>query len=339
MHSNDGKNGIFFKVSHFILDSWSIGTLFMDIFAIYKSIMNKSDMPKALYPYEELLIEDLNYQNSDSYQKDRQYYFDYFSSVENPIYSHVSGTDILEKAREKKKDPSLRYNNLFSLRTKARNIMFPVDKDFVKKMTDYCSENRIPMQTLILLALRSYLSRVTYNEKTIAFYSVVARRATLQEKRSGGSRVHFFPFITNIDDSENFEEACKKISQRQTGSYRHISIDPLEQLDIMKKVYKLPELGSFSSASLTFQPVKLNINNMKFETKWYGNGASGNPLYITVMDGDGSNGLKFYYEYQTHNISRETINELHNFIVNFIDKGIKDMNTTIGRIKERVYAE
>ncbi|HZJ99894.1 MAG TPA: condensation domain-containing protein, partial [Tissierellaceae bacterium] len=64
MHSFDGKCGIYFVVSHMIMDSWAISTFYKDILSIYEALKNDTEMPKPLYAYEELLMEELNYKNT-----------------------------------------------------------------------------------------------------------------------------------------------------------------------------------------------------------------------------------------------------------------------------------
>lgn len=199
-------------------------------------------------------------------------------------------------------------------------------------MEVYCKDNRVPMQTLVLLAFRSYLSKVNNNESLVTHNTVVAMRATLREKTTGGSRVQFFPFSTNIEPSTKFEDACKIISDKQIEMFRHMAIDPLEITELWKSIYNASELEEYSTASLTFQPVRLTLDNgMHLESKWYGNGSSGLPLYLSVMDGDGSGELKFYYEYQTAVISFETIKS-HNYMIRFIEKGTADKDISIGEL-------
>lgn len=334
MNSYDGKMGIFFKVSHFIMDSWSISMFFKDVFAIYDSIKNDKDMPKTLPKYEDLLIEDLNYRNTETYKKDRRFFEEMFDEDE-PLFSHVNGYTVLEQYRKKKKNPDLRYAEAFSINTKAKVTMHPVPKELVMKMEDYCASNMLPMQSLVLLAYRSYLSKVNKNQEDITINSVIARRGTLKEKNAGGSRVYFFPFRTIFAADTSFKEACQTINEKQTAIFRHSSCDPLEVVGLFREVYKLPDRGNYATSSVTFQPVKLALDQgTKIETRWYGNGTSSQTLYFTVMDGDGSGGLKFYYEHQTAVVKEETIKKLHSFMMEFLEKGITIENITVGELLE-----
>lgn len=296
--SPEATHGIYFVVSHMILDSWGITTFFKDVLAIYSSLINGREMPKALYPYEELLKEELSYKNTPAYEKDKKYFESLFTVENEPVFTHVNGSEVLENYRKKKGDSKLRYASTFSLRTKADNRMLPISKDLVDKMKDYCAENKVSMQSLLLLVYTRYLAKLN-NVDDISMYTVVARRATLREKNTGGTRVHFFPFRTVFERDLTAIDACKNIDQQQSTLYRHANMSPLEVIEISQKLYKLPQDASHTFSSLTFQPVKLSVEGMNLETKWYGNGAASNPIYLTVMDGGLTGELKIYYEYQT----------------------------------------
>ncbi|GKU25880.1 condensation domain-containing protein [Clostridium folliculivorans] len=328
-HSFDGRCGIYFAVSHMILDSWAITTFFKDVLALYDTLINHTDLPKPLYSYEELLIKDLDYKNTETYKKDLEFWKETLN-ISEPIFTDVNGSSVLEKYRTKHKNPNLRYAQIFSLFTKAKNVMLSVPKELVASMEEFCTSNKLPMQSLVLLAYSNYFSKVNNNENDISIHTVVARRGTLREKNSGGTRVHFMPLRIILNGTHTFNGACELISEKQNEIYRHSSISPLEIMDLWHELFNIPQIGTYFSTSLTFQPVKLvSPNGVKIETKWYGNGAAANPLYLTVMDGDGTGSLKFYYEYQTHKISFDTIQKLHAHMLKVFEAGTSNPYITI----------
>lgn len=335
IRSYDGRSGLYFVVSHMIMDSWAITTFFKDVFGIYLSLEEGKDLPKPLKSFEKLLIEDLNYKNTKKYKVDREFWEKEFQKDQEPIYTSVNGYNVLEDFRKKKKDSNLRYLGTINLlRTKAKHAVLTFHKELVEKMEAYCLANRVSMQSLVLLAFRSYFSKVNRREKDIFFHTVIARRGTLAEKNTGGSRVYFMPFRTIFNEDETFKKACEIINEKQTTIYRHSSIDPLEVMSIWKGIYDLPQIGAYSGASVTFQPVKLVLpgQDIKIESKWYGNGAASQDLYLTVMDGDGTGSLKFYYEYLVHKVPLENIEKLHEYMIKAIEAGIANNEITIGEL-------
>lgn len=331
LRTYDGKCGIYFVVSHMIMDSWAITTFFKDVLSIYNAMVNGTEMPKPISSYEQLLIKDLNYRNTAAYKKSREFFEKMFTGDE-PIFTDVNGYSTLEKYRLKKKNPNLRYGSIVSLIfTKADNVMLEIPKELVSKMEAYCAENRITMQSMVLLAIRSYFSKVNRMEKDISFHTVVARRGSLTEKNAGGTRVHFMPFRTIIEDGCTFKEACEITAEKQNEIYRHADMDPLEVMGMWRKAYNVPQIGSYQGAAITFQPVKMESpDGSKIETKWYGNGTASQTIYFTIMDGDGTGSLKLYYEYQTHKVTYETIQKLHSYLLKVLETGTSSDEVTIG---------
>ncbi|RBP66008.1 condensation domain-containing protein [Alkalibaculum bacchi] len=327
--SPEGTHGIYFVVSHMILDSWGITTFFKDIFAIYSSLINGTEMPKPLYPYEKLLIEELNYRNTPAYEKDKAYFQSLFVEENEPIFTHINGSEVLEKYRGKKGNPSLRYASSFNLWSKADNHMLPIDKELVDEMNAYCTDNKISMQSLILLVYTRYVAKVNF-VNDISMHTVVARRGTLREKNTGGTRVHFFPFRTVFEREVTVQDACKSIDQQQSTLYRYANMDPLEVVKISKETYNVPQEATHFFSSLTFQPVKLSVAGMNLDTKWYGNGAYSGGLYLTVMDGGFMGGLKIYYEYQVNIVSLETIQKFHSYMIKALEKCVREKDATVG---------
>lgn len=330
LRAYDGKWGIYFVVSHLIMDSWAITVFFKDVLMIYEALRKGTDMPKPLASYEKLLQQELNYRNTEAYKKARAFFEGFFRDDCQPIFTHVNGSSELERFRKKKKDPNWRWGRVFTLFTKANHTMLPCSTDVVEKMKAYCDAQNLPMQSLVLLAFFCYLAKVNTIEKNVLFHTVVARRATLAEKNTGGSRVHFMPFWLIYEGHETFRELSKIIQEKQMAVFRHAEIDPLEVMGMLKKKYNAGRFDSYATASVTFQPVQLTgPEGVKIETKWYGNGVAAQPFYLTVMDGDGTGGLKFYYEYQTHHISLETVKRLHGYMMKVIEAGIENDEITI----------
>jgi hypothetical protein len=332
MHSYEGRQGIYFAVSHMVMDFWAVAAFFKDILAVYKALIEGTDMPKPLASFEELLKRELDYINTNTYRKDLEYWEKAYEK-EEPLNSHINGPSVLGKYRLKKKNPDLRYAPYFSLLTKAKNIVMEIPKELVGKMESYCADNKLTMQSLVMLAFRSYLSKVNNNQKDICFNTVAARRGTLEEKNTGGCLLRFFMLRTIFEENDTIKKACETINEKQTAIYRHACIDSLEVMGIWRKLYNTSRLGEYAVASLSFQPVKIvPPPGMKLETKWYGNGATQQVIYTTIMDGDGTGSLKVYYEYRIHDVTLETVQKLHAYMMKFFEAATSRDEITIGEL-------
>lgn len=318
-----GNTGIFSVINHIMMDSWAISMFYKDVMDIYNSLANGLPLPKEVKSYESCLIKEIEYHNSDSYKKDQEFWSNELAQTE-PIYTSVNGFEVLEKYRKKIKNNDTRFSKSFFIRTKAEHIIRFVDKDDMDKMKTFLKEYEFPsMQILFLMGLRTYLAKVNNETSDVSINSVIARRATLEDKFSGGTRVHFLPFRSIVDEDKTFLEALNILLDKQNSLYRHANINPLELFEMEYKAHPVRPGQSYRAVTLTFQPVPMEVGNgMHAETKWYANGSSAQPFYLTIMDGDGSGGLKCYYEYIINHVKPETINFCHDYMVKVILQGI-----------------
>lgn len=332
MKSYDGKTGLFFAVSHMVLDSWGITIFYKDVLALYDALERGGEMPKPLAPYENLLKRDLEYINTPQYQKDKEFWGEFLYSTE-PIYTDINGRQVLEKYRLKNKKPDIRYGQIFTLYTKSKNKMLWIPKEVVDRIQEYCTTHNCSMQSHFLLAYRNYLAKVNDREKDIFFQTSIARRGTLEQKNTGGSLVMSLPFRAVLEEDMTVREALADIEEKKVMMYRHSEMNPGELLSMVKEKFNTPQIGTYFSVLFTFQPVQLTtLDGTRIYSNWYGNGTFPLPLYLTVMDGDGTGGMKCYYEYQTKIISEETLDKLHSYMINSMLAGVENDQHTIGEM-------
>lgn len=333
--SPEGYGGIFTVISHLIMDSWAITSFYRDLLEIYYFKMGKGEYPKDLVPYEEILLEEIQYKDSPAYEKAKAYWQKEFRKDE-PIYTHVNGSEVLEDYRHKKGNENSRAGNAFFLRTTSGHDHYWVDKEHIDKFTEFITSHHLPsLQVLFQMALRTYLAKVNNHEKDVTTINVVARRGTLKEKKTGGTRVHFVLFRSLMEEDTTFIEGCRQLYNLQNELYRHADYNPLEQLYMQKKMYGIKDTESYHSVSMTFQPIPIkHRDDTPVEGSWYTNGAASIMLYITIMDGDGTGGLKCYYEYISNHISSETIKHLHESMVKIMLKGCENPDITLEELFE-----
>ncbi len=329
----EGFGGIFSVISHLIMDSWAISSFYKDLMEIYYYKMGRGDFPKDVVPYENVLVKEMGYKESVAYTRSKEYWEEEFSKDE-PIYTHVNGSTVLEQYRKKKGNENSRASNGFFLRTTAGHDLYWIKKEEVDHFNEFLLKYNLPsMQVLFQMALRTYFAKVNGHEKDVGTFNVVARRGTLLEKKTGGTRVHFMVFRTIMEEEITFLEACHQLLNKQNELYRHAEFTPLEIIDMYIDKYHIKETEGYFSAAMTFQPVAMTIKeDVQIESRWYSNGAVSQPLYITIMDGDGMGGLKCYYEYMSNFITEDTIKHLHESMVLIMLKGCENPDITLGEL-------
>lgn len=338
VHSWNGLDGIYFGVSHLILDSWGICVFLQYVMEVYDALLNSTPLPKPLKSLESLLQKDLMYVGSAQEQKDREFWQNEFGSKEPSLISHINGPALLEAYRKKKKDPTIGYANTFSFRTAGRHEVLYVPKEDVEKIQAFCDQQRISMQSVFMLGVRTALSKLNNRQKDIGIYMTNARRGTLEEKRTGGSRVHSSIFRTIFDEEKTFEQACQETYSYQMRLYRHAEFGTVEMIGMEAQAYN--RKGYFTgwhTTVFTFQPIKLVLKDgTPLRTKWYCNGASSSVHYLTMMDADATGALRCYYEYQKHTVTARRVREFHSLMTQAVMAGVSNPTVTLGAILDTI---
>lgn len=333
----DGYGGVYLLVHHMTMDAQSIITFFSDVIQIYchSKFPDQVEAPGDLSSYIEQLKKDLKYEGSKAEERDRKYIYDLLEESE-PLYTDIDGKQAMQELREEKKNPKLR-----AMTRATRTLQATIDKYHLEgepsaRLMKFCEENHISMVCLLMMGLRTYFQK--FNEvDDISINTTIARRATIQEKTSGGTRIHCFPFRTIISEDKTFMEGLRQIQYQQNQLFRHANFDPSEAMSHMKDFYKEEaDGGTYTPMSLTYQPLTLKAAKVEVEvdykTDWYTNGVAAQELYLTVMHRIGDEGLDFNFEYQKGYITPEKLERFYYYLCRILFKGIEDPNKTIGDI-------
>lgn len=331
----DGFKGIYLLVDHMTLDAQAIVLFMKDVIQVYCSKKYGTDYPKPLQSYIKALEKDLKYEdNSKALEKDRKFWNEFLEESE-PIYNDVTGDNKLERARIEKNNPELRAVVNGIQNCDAEIAQFHLEPDPSDVLVRFCEENEISMASLLLMAVRTYLQKVNNNEPDVSIQNTVSRRATLLEKYSGGSRVHFFPCRTIVNTDDTFLEGCRKVRDSQNNVFRHANFNPIEFMGMRSKFYNNAPGETYESMSLTYQPLSMRSDDMpdiRYKTNWYTNGVAAQNLYLTVMHRSLDNGLDFSFEYKKQKYSYEDLEKIYYFVTRILFEGVRNPHQTVGEI-------
>lgn len=334
----DGFGGIYLLGDHRLLDAQSLICFIRDIVELYCNAKYEGvPYPAPMSSYIEQIKKDLAYEaGSRAQQKDREY-FQRLIDESEPIYNGIRGTKKLEEARRKWKDPELRaaYNTSDSVDS-ALDI-FHLEAEPTKRLMDFCETYHVSLVCLLLMGLRTYFQKMNGHED-VSIHTAIARRATIKEKKSGGTRIHSFPFRTIMPESKTFLEGVYEIRDKQNEMFRHANYDPVEYFAYRSKKYPHEPGLTYEPMSLTYQPMTLKekgldkLGDIRYKTRWYPNGATTQAMYLTVMHRPDDNGLDFNFEHQIHAVSREDLEYLYYYLCRIMFKGTENPELTIGDI-------
>ncbi len=337
----NGYNGIYLKVDHMTMDSSSIIAFNRDVLEIYCAKKYGTPMPKPMQSYLKAVEKDLAYEaNSPARQKDAEFWKEQIEGDE-PMYTDFTGMGRLLTQRRESGNPDLRSAVITSNTLDASISVYHLEADPSEQLMNFCNENQVPMASLLLMGLRTVLSKFNDDEKDVSIKSCIARRGTLLEKRSGGTRIHFFPLRTIIEPETTFIDALRIIQAEQNKLFRHANYDPIEVTIDRAKFRKFAPGASYESINLTYQPLTMKqkdaeLPDIDYKSYWYSNGVAASPLYLTVMHRTEDNGLNFNFEYKKDVVTESEMEYLYYYLCRVLFRGIEDKNRTVGEILEMI---
>ncbi|MBQ6887430.1 MAG: peptide synthetase [Lachnospiraceae bacterium] len=334
--TSDGNTGVYLLGDHLTLDAQSLICFLRDIIEIYCSTMYEGvEYPSEMSSYIAQLEKDLAYEAGSKAQKrDREYFYKLIEQSE-PIYNGIDGPAALE--RERQTNPNARAAQFISRNVDSALDIFHLEEEPTTRLMSFCEQQHVSLQCLLLMGIRTYLQKMNGNDD-VSINVAYARRATLSEKKSGGTRIHSFPFRTIISEDKTFLEGIFEIRDAQNETFRHTNFDPVEYLSYRRKVYPVEPGRTYEPMSLTYQPLTLKdrglsmVSDIKYKTKWYPNGATTQAMYLTVMHRPDDNGLDFNFEHQVEAITKEKLEYFYYYLCKIMFKGIENPNLKIGDI-------
>ncbi len=336
VHTHDNLHGIYMAVSHIAMDSIAIFNFYIYIHNIYLSLKDRTPLPKDPAPYIQQIEKELKYLDSEQYKADIKFWEDFYTSRPEPCFASIKGNALIEKERAKQKDPDWPTATVFTFDSRGKHCICLMPKDLVDKCEEYCKRNSVTFQSILYAAQMTYDTAMTGFENT-CITSTVSRRATLAEKSSGGSRVHFNLYPKQIDASQTFLQAAKEIGADFNLMFKHISAPSQDNMYRMFELHGKKMVTAYHSMSITYQPIRISLPGVeRIQMKWYTNGAASNHLYMTVVDGNCTGDLHFYYEYQTKHYTEDDIAKSHNGVMKILEAAVADENATAGQLREIV---
>ncbi len=337
----EGYNGFFVHMDHRLIDSCGLVVMINDLMQLYTHYRFGAEYPRDLADFETVLAQDLKKAgNEKRFAKDKKFWDDQLDQLGEPLYSDIQGPSVLEEARKKHKNPKLRAADI------ERKQLFVAVKDYVlepeptKNLMDFCMNHQISMTNLLLLAIRTYLSKVNNGQEDITIENFISRRSTHDEWTSGGSRTIMFPCRTVISPDTEFLAAAYEIQNVQNRIYMHSNYDPALIREEMKKRYHTPDDVTYESCYLTYQPMPVRMDNPFLQnipllSRWFANGAATKKMYLTVSHNE-RGGTVFSYHYQTACLNEKDMELLYYYMMRILFKGIAEPDMKIGDIIEQI---
>ena len=157
IRKENGLHTLYLKISHFIMDGYAIMYTVRYLMRVYSALMNHTALPEEEPLPWKLLDEEKAYRGSAREEKDARWWRAQFKT--EPCFTSVNGKGSPEFVEGKRygREPTLEQYKAATL-----NLLFP--KEFVTKVSEFAAERHISQQVFYMLAIRSFLGRVSAAE-------------------------------------------------------------------------------------------------------------------------------------------------------------------------------
>ena len=329
----DGSNGIYFNVSHMIMDAMGSIIFYADLIKVYRALKDGTELPKPMASYEEYIQQEHErLKNTKKTAKHENFYREYFAKGGEPIYAGVHGPAFLEKQRIKKKNPDLRvpaaYNPLLD---KCDFITSHIGTDDAAKIWSFCKERKIAPESLFMLGLRTHCSAINYRTDDVFMMATCSKRATVKEKNMSGCLAQPIQVRTLIPETATFEEGLNEYTAVRTNLYRHSEYPYITARDMSREMYNYSLIQGPACMMFSWIPVPIDAGTIgfKFDFKTYDLGRYFTPLYAICSPDPKDKGINLNYMYRIKLSKKEDIEALHRNAMKVIMAGIDNPQITI----------
>lgn len=337
--THDNRCGVYINVHHLVMDNAAVFTFFADLFAVYDSLKDGTDMPKPLGKYEDIIKKELAYASDpENFKREEQAYREFMEKDGEPLYLGVEGPKFLEAERRKKKNPDIKAPSLFDpIHDKAELTKYSIPYEDSQKIFEFMKENGVSGECLVQLAMRLHVSKINNRHNDTYFIVLCPRRKTVSEKRAGGTLAAPLPQRIVLPENTTFREALEKMAEVQFWAFRHMDYPYLEYRALQQKMYNYPAAAGASTMMFSWFPLEAgSMNKWEYEFEGYSLGRYIMVLYTFAMKDFHSGCLKLSCMHRTKFVSVEDINAFHKGTANALKLGIENPDMTLGEIMDRI---
>lgn len=190
----EGYQGFFIHMDHRLIDSCGLVVMINDLMQLYTHYCFSSEYPQDLAEFEKVLEKDLKRAgNEKRFAKDKKFWDDQLDALGEPLYSDIQGPSVLEASRKRYDNEQLRAADIEMEQLFVDVKDYYLEPEPTKNLMDFCMNHQLSMTNLLLLGIRTYLSKVNNGQEDITIENFISRRSTHDEWTSGGSRTIMFP--------------------------------------------------------------------------------------------------------------------------------------------------
>ena len=306
----DGSASLLLTIHHLIGDAWSLSLTLQNLETYYHNCLLNNNSDELNPSYIDFIKKQIDYNNSDKFLKDKQYWESAFNSIPE----------------------TLSLKKSINISTNSERAVYTFSDELTVKIKDFCLKNHIS-DYIFLLSIFSIYFRNIYDNKNYIIGNPVLNRANHIEKQTSGLFISIMPFKINIDDSLHFIDFCHQLSVAQKNMYRHIQY-PFHC--ILKYIRdKMSFDGSLYDCVFSYQ----NKPTPSY-VKWIPNHSQAESIQIHIksLSVEKNHNLSIHYDYLIDVFNQNEIENMHLRIVHMIEQVLNNweiLNSQIEIVSEK----
>ena len=302
----NGHGGYVVMTHHLISDAATMSIVGRETTEIYGKLIEGEEIEPKEYSYEQYILDEREYLNSPKFQKDKEYWLKNFKNI--PEVATI---------------PTTSENSHANLTGKAKREEFILNKDILKRISEFCTQNKISNYNFFMAVYSIYLSRVS-NLRDFVIGTPILNRTNFKEKHTSGMFINTAPLRIKIEDDMDFISFVKNIAQSSMSMLRYQKYSYQLLLEELRK--SNGNLPTLYDVMLSYQVTKANDrdSNIPYEVEWLPTTTISNGVYIHLHDDDGS--LNIAYDYQVEKYTEQDMQNIHDRILHIIEQVLDKAN-------------
>ena len=329
-HNACGEEFILYKISHYVADTYAIGVLVTDLFAIYKALKEGSPLPAEPGKFEDVLRNDLTYKdNTEMVEKDREFMKDLYTvkHTKHPEYCGIHGkrSDIWMKEKSKGKF-AMKY---FFVKCDTVGYRAVIPASVTTRVINWCGKAGIPIGTYMFYAYAIAASLVNDRQKYQAPLQLLDCRGTKAERSCAGTKVQSISVYTTVDYDKSFADNVRDLFEEQNQLYRHTKLSYLEVNKLQLETWGHSQLSQVINFCYSFIPFR---SPEGVHLQVHSNGKGALPAYIAMMLDVDTNEISVCYDIQSELTTAQLLMDFQNLYVHIIESVLDRPDEALGNI-------
>ena len=325
----DGKQMIIFKISHFVADTYGIGILVNDLFAVYDALKRGEELPPAPGSFEEIIRKDNEYRTAEACKKDEEFFRDYFFNryPEHPTYcgTHGNKSDIWLKEKRKGKFSK----RMFLIRCSTVGYQFVIPASLNEKVVKWCTENAISMSSFYYYTCSIAQSLLNDRARRLLNIELLNCRGTVADRKAAGTKAQSIAVYTTVAYEKSFTENLKPLYEEQNELYRHTRMSYISLEQMQHKSWNYPLLDSVNGVAFSFIPIAAPKG---IHLQIHSNGKGALFTYMALMHDLNTNEVYVNYDVQKLLITPQHLMDFQNCYNRVIESVLAQPDTPLEEV-------